>query len=73
MKSRSAWDPLWKRQQRARGPPKELEKQLQREAKLKWSGPAPAEHGGVALVTPIGAEAAQVILIFKPKMEPPGD
>ena len=25
LKSRGAWDPPWKRQQRARGPPKELE------------------------------------------------
>ena len=29
MKSRGAWDPLWKRQRRARGPPKALEKQLE--------------------------------------------
>ncbi len=29
LKSRGAWDPPWKRQRRARGPPKEIEKQLE--------------------------------------------
>ena len=29
LKSRGAWNPPWKRQRRARGPPKEIEKQLE--------------------------------------------
>jgi len=29
LKSRGAWDPPWKRERRARGPPKEIAKQLE--------------------------------------------